>query len=117
MVWLFKGDRMDEQRRVFSHPAEVNWCSFSPDGKWLATACTDKNIRLFSLNGSRPAVILSGHTKIANVHRAVETFGSSIRKEQTSSSFYDIVVLRVLGGFQAARQLQPGQDYKDMGYN
>ncbi|MBL8798356.1 MAG: serine/threonine protein kinase [Planctomycetia bacterium] len=48
---------------LLPHPQRVQALAISPDGKWLATGCADRIIRLYSLTGARPKEVrkLIGH--------------------------------------------------------
>ncbi|WP_366514155.1 AAA-like domain-containing protein [Moorena sp. SIO3I6] len=52
--------KFKEKRRFQGHQNSVNSVSFSPDGKTLATASSDKTVRVWDLEGNQLA-LLTGH--------------------------------------------------------
>jgi WD40 repeat protein len=53
-------DNIQEKNQLEGHQETVNGISFSPDGKWIATASRDETARLWDLQGNE-RVIFQGH--------------------------------------------------------
>jgi WD40 repeat protein len=58
-IWSIKdGKKLNE----FNHGSEIVHTAFSPDGKWLLTACGEKTMRLWNLEKDRQERVFEGHT-------------------------------------------------------
>lgn len=52
-------------RTIQAHESEVNWVSFSRDGKTLATTSDDGRVKLWDISGDRKRLEIAAHRGIA----------------------------------------------------
>lgn len=56
-TWLWSIDTRPPTRRALNHDTEINAIVFAPDGQSVATAATDRTLRIWPVSGGAPVVI------------------------------------------------------------
>jgi cytochrome c len=60
-VWLWDLDTGKSLHLFKGHKAEVSTLAVSSDGKWAASASSDRTVRLWNLEAFKPGPVLQGH--------------------------------------------------------
>ena len=53
----------EQRSTIVAHTAGINHLEFSPDGKWIASASTDRTAKIFDVTTGREIVTFAGHTE------------------------------------------------------
>lgn len=116
-VWLWDLDSGKSLHLFKGHKAEISALALSSDGKWAASASSDRTVRLWNLERLEPGPVLKGHRgpvngvafSTDNNTLFTASYDGTIRSWERDSGAFKRIVYRHGFGINAMLRL-PGRD-------
>ncbi len=116
-LWIWDLETGEAIHTFKGHRAEISTLAVSSDGKWAATASSDRTVRLWNLDGLQPGPVLKGHkgpvngVAFSSDNKIVYTasYDGTIRTWSSATGEFKRILYRHGFGINAMQRL-PGGD-------